>query len=475
MVKRLLVCCCLLLALSVFAGGCSWRIEAVEQLIRAPKLSGEYASLDKAFKDYLKSQGVQNSILKPPLSGEYRSAYVLYDINGNGMNDALIFYAYTNDPNVVRVNILRNDNNSWVSVADNKGDGHNVHSIDFADLNSDGVDEILISWQFSDSSNKNLSVVGCEVDGERQIVGAQYLLSNEEYTQKIVVDLDLDGANELFIANIVTPEKRAVGKLLFYNESEHKVMPKENGIIDLDMRASAYPSIQSDVVQSAGQRACRIYLDTMVQQSPANMATEIIVWDGVRGRLLSPTLNPETRNVGNDTLRTAKLEESNDIDGNGQIDIPTYSKLPDSSVRYTLNPKTEDLYIVEWKNYTDDLFKSTVRYIDYDGNSFHFVVPQGFDNFSVLIHAAENDADQADGKMEFSDLNPEKKESGEPLFTLYSFTLEQWEAEKLSGRGLIFIKKNSAKNKVYACEIFEHGAVRGITAEWLESQIWVKP
>ncbi|MDR1630744.1 MAG: VCBS repeat-containing protein [Oscillospiraceae bacterium] len=471
--KRLLACLCLLLALSVFAGGCSWRIEAVDQLIRAPKLSGEYASLDKAFKDYLKAQNVQNSILKPPLSGEYRSAYVLYDINGNGMNDALIFYAYTNDPNVVRVNILSYDGNKWFPVADYKGDGHNVHSVEFADLNRDGVDEVLISWQFSDSGNKNLSIIGCDLNDERQIIGAQYLLSNEEYTQKVVVDLNLDGTNELFTATIVTPEQRSVGKLLNYNQQERKIMPEENGIIDLDVRASAYRPLKTDVVGSGEKKACRIYIDAVVQQSPATMATEIVVWDSVRTRLLSPTLSAETRTVGNDTLRTAKLEESRDINSDRQIDIPTYSKLPDSKVRYTVDPKTEDLYIVEWKNYTDDLFKQIVRYIDYDNNAFRFMVPEGFDNFSVFIHATDATGTQDNNKMEFDELDPQKKESGEPLFTIYSFTAAQWETEKISGRKLEFLKRNQTRNTVYACEIFERGKARGINAEWVNKQLWL--
>lgn len=460
MARKLLVL--MLVALLALSSSCSWRIQAVDQLIRAPKLSGEYASLQKAFDEYLLTQGGQTSILKPPLSGEFRSAYVLYDLNGNGMNDALIFYAHRNNPNVVRVNMLRHSSeDEWISIADYEGDGHEVHSVDFVDMNDDGLMEIVISWKFSDSNNKHLSVIGCTLNEQGRIEDAEYLLSAEQYTEKLVVDLDLDGNIELFIALIETAESRSLGKLLYYDADAGRVLPKPNGIIELDSRASAYRPLKYDVEKKEGGDACRIFIDTIVQQSPANMVTEIVVWDEAKKRLLSPTLSAENQTVSNDSLRTAKLEESQDIDGDGLLDIPTYSKLVDSEVLYSIAATTEDLYIVEWKTYTEDLFKSGLRYIDYDNGAFRFIVPSDFDTFSVFINATDNN------RMEFFELDSEKNISGEPLFTLHSHDMIQWISLPASENKPEYIKTNKEQTFVYSCDIFPAGKRRGINTELL--------
>ena len=56
----------------------------VEELLRAPKLSGDYGALQTALNDWLG----ESAQLKYPIQGELLSPFVLQDLDGDGQQDA---------------------------------------------------------------------------------------------------------------------------------------------------------------------------------------------------------------------------------------------------------------------------------------------------------------------------------------------------------------------------------------------------
>ena len=71
---------CLLLA------GCSMPGEQVqvEELLRAPKLSGDYGDVQTALNDWLG----ESAQLKYPMQGDLLSPFLLQDLDGDGRQDA---------------------------------------------------------------------------------------------------------------------------------------------------------------------------------------------------------------------------------------------------------------------------------------------------------------------------------------------------------------------------------------------------
>ena len=92
----------------------------VEQYMRAPNLSEQ----QKAIYDALDlSLGMRNIILRYPKTGAHLSAFVLYDLNDDGRDEAIVFYSLVNEPDWVNINILENRGSTWVSLYDMPGQG----------------------------------------------------------------------------------------------------------------------------------------------------------------------------------------------------------------------------------------------------------------------------------------------------------------------------------------------------------------
>ena len=88
--------------------GCSALNFSVEGLINAPKLTSEQSEIHQALIESVGS----NITLKYPKNGEYRSAYVIANIDDEPTDEAMVFYEYTSngsEEDGLRVNILDKD------------------------------------------------------------------------------------------------------------------------------------------------------------------------------------------------------------------------------------------------------------------------------------------------------------------------------------------------------------------------------
>lgn len=80
----LAVCCLLLSACSSFQPN-------LTDLMQSPKLTEEQAEIYEALTNAADVSDVQ---LKYPKSGDYRSAFVMFDLDADGEDEALVFLQY---------------------------------------------------------------------------------------------------------------------------------------------------------------------------------------------------------------------------------------------------------------------------------------------------------------------------------------------------------------------------------------------
>ena len=85
MKKQFFSLCSVLLAF--FLSGCSIGVN-VDNMLTPPKLSGQQEQIYQALKD---TTGSAIS-LKYPKSGSYLSAFIVSDIDGDGLDEAIVFY-----------------------------------------------------------------------------------------------------------------------------------------------------------------------------------------------------------------------------------------------------------------------------------------------------------------------------------------------------------------------------------------------
>ena len=148
-----------------FMSGCL--ASPIEDLYSLPKPSEEYLELQKL----LDVQTDAGSEYASPLSGSYRQSVQLYDLNGDGSNEAIAFFRGADE--VLRIFIYKNTADGYVLASTIKGEGAAINSIEYADLNGDGNTEFIVEWRigiginllkvysFSGSNNSALLTADC--------------------------------------------------------------------------------------------------------------------------------------------------------------------------------------------------------------------------------------------------------------------------------------------------------------------------
>ena len=142
-------------ALVIVCSGCSLNFFSVESLLAPPVQSGKNGEVQAAFNSLMKNEKIQ---LKTPVSGDFQSSFVLFDINGDGVDESLVFYSDSSSvESSVRMALLEFVDEKWAISSDIKGAGSGVFDVSFTDLDADGVYEIFVSWSLFD--NKTTKII----------------------------------------------------------------------------------------------------------------------------------------------------------------------------------------------------------------------------------------------------------------------------------------------------------------------------
>ena len=162
--KAMALLLCIIMVL--FCSGCSLNFFSVESLLSPPSQSGKNGEVEKAFKKLMAEKTIQ---LRTPQSGDYQTAFVLFDINGDSQEEAIVFYTDSAIDTSVRMSFMECINDTWMICADVKGAGSNVFDLSFSDMDNDGIYEILVGWSLFDTKTAKIVSVYEVVAGEKGV------------------------------------------------------------------------------------------------------------------------------------------------------------------------------------------------------------------------------------------------------------------------------------------------------------------
>ncbi|WRS26895.1 hypothetical protein U6B65_11225 [Oscillospiraceae bacterium MB08-C2-2] len=151
-----------LLLVMLLATSCSGVLLDTQELLQAPKLNQKQASVYEALEQTLDTK---NIVYKYPESGEYHSSFVFFDLDGDGSQEAIVFYALLSEPSDIRVKVLSSKEGTWGSVYDFAGAGDTVDFLRFARLSSQNSYNMVIGWKNGRQKAKSLSVYTFEEEG----------------------------------------------------------------------------------------------------------------------------------------------------------------------------------------------------------------------------------------------------------------------------------------------------------------------
>lgn len=355
----------------LFAGtvlsGCSVGA-GIDTLMAPPKLSLEQEQIYTALTDSL---GTSNISLKYPKSGKYLSAFIIEDIDGDGYNEAMVFYEKNNrasDENPLRINILDKDGGEWRSVNDKAAAGSEVEEVIISRLGSENRINLIIGTSSVNRAEKNVSIYNYS-DGElRQ---DNY---SKSYSYMDVVDLNNDDMYELVLIAGSSDVSPVTGDPLKIEG------PKANNTYVIEQNRS-FTQFDVNYGDIGGIKV--MYIDAA---SGENLQSYILYMDS-EGKL-QIALKVENRSEAGKRLEECR---SFDIDGDGCLEIPFESIAPGSENA----AESEQLMLTRWMRPEGSVRSGECSlkecYISYFKDGYVFIFPEKWNEKVTVKHDVIND------------------------------------------------------------------------------------
>lgn len=175
---------CLFLLISLSFSGC---MRTVEQMYCLPKRSEEYNNLQSEIDGAM--QGLEYCA---PLSGENQQAVQMVDLDGDGIQEYLLF-AKGNSTLPLRILIFREENDHYIHVQTIESNGSSFDQVEYVQMDDFGGMEIVVGSQLADQVLRSVSVYTFNSNMEAS------LMMTANYAKFLTVDLDEDGLSELFV------------------------------------------------------------------------------------------------------------------------------------------------------------------------------------------------------------------------------------------------------------------------------------
>ena len=277
---------------------------SVEELLRAPRLEGDYGEIQAALDGWLG----QSAQLRYPLNGELLSPFLMGDFDGDGVQDAAVLYTATDVPNICLAVLQKDDAGAWQVQDAVEGLTDTVDTVRFARLQEGGADQIVVGYT-AQQADSYLAVYAYQ-DGEIDDILAepydQYLvedITGTGYEDLLVLDTDAQGASQI--------------KLL---TSDREGGFRQAAVMGLSAdRYTGCASLATGMGAYGGQY---LVLDGWTGVSGANLASVLLRYNE-QTQQMEPA-----RQIGADALYEASLRNvpdltSRDLDRDGVVEIPT--------------------------------------------------------------------------------------------------------------------------------------------------------
>ncbi len=290
--------CCLLFS------GCTPGA-TVDSLLKPPSLSEEQQQIYLALQD-----AVGSSItLQYPRAGANLSAFTVADLDGDGADEALVFYKKTSltaAENGLRLSVLDQVKGAWMSVCDRPADGTEVERIEVSPMGDTTQNQIFVGYSGVDQSDKSLTVYRYGDSEVQQLFTAPYTMFD-------VADLDGDQSRELLVLGKLT--ENASSSAAMYRLQDGSI--KDNGKLDL---RTGFTDFSQTVYGTLSDGTTGIYIDGAT--GPSSLQTEIL---HVQGNTLAYVLS-DSESVSQTNRSVGYL--SMDLDGDGAVEIPVQEPFP---------------------------------------------------------------------------------------------------------------------------------------------------
>ncbi len=299
----------------LFLSGCMQFELSAENLMRPPALTQEQLDISTALE---RAVGDDDIKYKYPENGEYRSSFLFYDLDGDELDEALVFYQAESKGNSTWVNILDRQSGQWVSVFDLSAPNQEteVEFVSFQPL-LDGENCLVIGW--ADEYLNDKTAVVYHYDGSSLTAAFE-----EDYDYLNFTDLNNDDILDM-LAVSYDPyfEETTVSFISQYESITGKNTLERHSLLTLPYEGAELVSVQSGMVDNVTPG---LFIDSAisVSRTETQLVTQVV---SAYGYELVNLLDTEDSRLSESTLRpTTTLCQ--DVNSDGFMEIPTVAALP---------------------------------------------------------------------------------------------------------------------------------------------------
>jgi len=205
-VSRLIKLLCCMLLTALLLGGCA--MVTVEEMYTPPKRSPAYQNIQRAIDGAM--DGMEYA---SPLAGENRQTVQSADLDGDGVDEYLLFARDTSE-NPMKILIFSREQGECRlrEIIESRGSAFDL--VEYVDLDGQGGLELVVGRQVSDLILRSLSVYTFPEGKAQQLMSVNY-------ARIVPVDLDGNGTSELMvITRGESDEDNAVATLYSYQNGE---------------------------------------------------------------------------------------------------------------------------------------------------------------------------------------------------------------------------------------------------------------
>ncbi len=324
--------------------------DSAKSLLKAPRQEELY-HIQKA----LETSAGSDITLKYPTSGEYRSAFILKDINGDGEEEAIAFYSKTVEETVtMNINVIASNGEEWESRGNSNIVAGGVEKVVFCDLDGDGRQEIVVGWTIFGTVDKQLAVYSFDGEGLKKRAG-------EKYSDFLCGNLTGDDKNELIVLGINSTDKSTFAKV--FSLSEKSIF--ELGAVQLD---GGITSFYTPVLSKLSNSKPAVYVDAV---KGLGVITEILWFENETLKHLKSKDEAEESVTFRTTLATVK-----DFNADGILDVPI-SEILKSTEK---NEEIDKVFVTNWSNFDGKNFNTVASaFMNYSDGYYLTISPQMLD------------------------------------------------------------------------------------------------
>ena len=358
---------CLLLA------GCSMPGEQVqvEELLRAPKLSGDYGDVQTALNDWLG----ESAQLKYPMQGDLLSPFLLQDLDGDGRQDAAVLYTTAQSSNVCIAILQKDDADIWHVRQNVEGLADTVESVGLAQLQPGDATQLVVGY--TAAQGDHYLAVYSYTDGVLSTILEQ------QYQQYLVEDITGGGNQDLILMS--TLEDGGVQIELLTVDKEGSFQQ----VAVMGLSANRFAGCASVAAGVGADGRHYLVLDGGTGISGNNLASVLLRFDEDTQQMV-PADQISTEKLYTASLRNVPSLVSQDLDGDGIVEIPTQ---PDEAGLLNMSQSRRMDFIV-WMDYTSPHPEKSFGLLDEETNCY-IELPMEWEGNLKLT-----DSEQYDGAVE---------------------------------------------------------------------------